>query len=212
MALSSSLWIATEAAYRDYASAPGSDSGPKIQRALRTATTWLERILNRQVVSRGSLTEYHSLPWRPYRSTIRLTQFPILSVTSIHESQSDPRVYGADELLTVETDYQFVRDTAEVHRICGSELSVWKPGRKTVKVVYAAGWAQADVPDDLVQLACFVAVGIVKESSLGRWGVSAATDDAGNYQRFLGYLPPDMERVVNEYRSNPTGDSTAEAA
>lgn len=212
MALSSSHWIATEAAYRDYGTAPGSDGTAKIQRALRTSTTWVERILNRQVVSRGTLTEYHSLPWRPYRSTIRLAQFPLLAAPTIHESQSDPRVYGADELLTVETDFQYVAATGEVHRICGSELSVWKPGRKTVKVAYTAGWAQADVPDDLVQLCLFVAVGIMKEASLGRHGISAATDDAGNYQRFLGYLPADMERVVNEYRAIPTGDSTAEAA
>jgi hypothetical protein len=212
MALSSSHWIATEAEYRAYASAPGSDATANIQRALKTATTLMERRLGRQVVSRGTITEYHTVPWSPRRKTIRLLQFPLLAAPTIHESTDDPRVYDATTLLVNGTDFQYTAATGEVHRLSGSELYPWACGRRAIKASYTAGWAQVDVPDELKQLCLFAAVGIVKESSLGRWGVSAATDAAGNYQRFLGYFPPDMLQALDSYRNLEFGQVTGEAA
>lgn len=211
MALSSAHWIATEADYRAYAAAGGSDQTANIQRALRTSTSFIERRLGRNVVSRGSLTEYHTVPWGVCRDTIRTNVYPLLSVTSVHESTSSPRAYDADSLLTVGTDYVFVSETGEIRRLCSSELAPWKPGYRAIKVIYTAGWAQADVPDELRQLCLFGAASVFKEGGLQRWGVSAATDDQGNYQRFIGYFPPDQLAMLDSYALEKYG-RTGEAA
>lgn len=211
MALSSAYWISTEADYRAYASAGGGDQSANIQRALRTSTSFIERRLGREIVSRGALTEYHTVPFGQIHNTIRTSQYPILTVTSVHESTASPRAYDADSLLTVGTDYVFISATGEIRRLSSSELYPWSPGYRAIKVVYTAGWAQADVPDELRQLCLFGAAAIAKESGLQRWGVSAATDDQGNYQRFIGYFPPDQLAALDSYAIEKFG-RTGEAA
>ena len=211
MALSESHFVCTEAEYRLNAAAGGSDQKANIQAALRDTTTYMERLIGRSIVSRGAVTEYHTIPFQSWRESIRLNQYPLLTLTSVHESCASPRVYDATTLLVNGTDYVYIADTGEIRRLCSSELTTWRWGYRAIKVVYTAGWAQADVPGELKRICLFAATSMLKESALQRWGVSAATDDQGNYQRFIGYLPPDQLQMLQSYALEKYG-RTGEAA
>ena len=68
------------------------------QHLLLAGTEEIEAILNRKLVSRGTITEFHT--FRKWSSKLYLNQFPVIDVASVHEDES--RVYGAESLL-VET-------------------------------------------------------------------------------------------------------------
>ena len=201
--------LVTPTELKTYRGAEGSDEDARLTDAINRATFWLEGETNRKFITRGSVTEYHSTRGQ---STIQLSQWPLISVTSIHESTASPRAYDSGSLLTADTDYVMDAETGQVHRLRSSELSPWATGRRAIKVVFDYGYADTDaVPEDLKLLALFVASGIYTESDRKRWGVSSVTDAQGSVTRFLGYLPPDMRAHLEMYRRRDV-DRTWEAA
>jgi len=191
---------------KSYGGFAGSTQDGNFEDALNRATAWLESEDNRQFVTRGDITEYHSL-WDG-RCELRLSQFPTIAIASIHESSSAPPVYDATTLLTAGTDYQVDKELGCVRRIRSGSLSSWISGYRAIKAIHSYGFRKLDatppaalpVPDDLKLLCLFVATTIFKESDRARWGVSSVTDAMGSVTRYLGYLPPDMKERLGSYR------------
>lgn len=78
------------------------------------------------------------------RAKIFLEEPPVGSITSLHVSTAWPRVYGASQLLVLDTDYTLEDGPAGiVARASGR----FPEGPRTVKVVYAGGYSA--VPTDL---------------------------------------------------------------
>jgi len=182
-----------------YIGAEGSGEDQRFEDAINRATAWIENQTERHFITRGSTTEYHTVDGS--QTTIRASQWPIISITSIHESTTSPRVYDGTSLLTAATDYQHVAETGLIHRLSSSELTRWAWGYRAIKLVFQYGYATAStVPEDLRQLCLFVATSIFKEADRQRWGVSSVTDATGSVTRFLGYLPPDMKAHLESFK------------
>lgn len=203
---------------RVYLDEQGEGQAANKENAINRATSWLEGETRREFVSRGDRTEYHTV--ESPRATIQLQHWPIVSVTSVHESTDSPRAYDAGALLTADTDYQVSAEAGQIRRLEDSELTAWPRGYRAIQVVYDSGYQDVDgspvgaatVPPDLALLCLTVAAGIYKESDRSRWGISSVTDSQGSITRFLGYLPPDMKRHLNFYSRTMEVGRTWEAA
>src|SRR5512139_167388 len=124
-------------------SCSGGDSS--LESALNTASLVVENYLNRTIVTRGSITEYHTFD----RSTsdLYLLDWPSITVTNVWEDST--RAYATP--LVANTDYIVSQPSGRITRIAGANggLQNWLRGFRAVKVAYTAGYAVADVPADM---------------------------------------------------------------
>lgn len=196
---------------KDYVVAEGNNSDPALTAAINAATRAIEVRLKRQLVSRGDaeVTEFHSIGWSEQFYELFVSEWPIISITSIHEDESWPRAYASGSLLAA-SDYEASPREGFVRRLGSAGPTYWKNGSRIVKMVYKAGYQSTGglpaagtlipIPEEL-KLACqFVAASIYKESVRQRWGISAVTDAIGSVTRFLGYFTPEIEALINPYR------------
>jgi hypothetical protein len=174
-------------------------------------------ILDRHLVSRGSLTEYHSPA--PEQDVIFLHQWPGLTLTSVHEDPSAASLavasrYAASTLLTENTDFEKEYPSgpdgyAKLVRIG----AYWATGRKTIKVVYTAGYSNtAAIPKDVKQIVLEVCrrTWLLERGGRGD-AVQSFTDASGTSAFVLPALltAKDKERLRPYQRR---GRSTREAA
>lgn len=194
---------------REYLTVQGNNSDPQLVVAANQATLAIESKTGRQLVSRGdtAITEYHSIDLSVSYTELYVSEWPIISVTTLHEDDSWPRAYGAGALLVEGTDFETVKRDGIIRRLGSGGPQLWKPGSRIVKLVYKAGYrntdslpaAGIDIPQDLKLAALFVASSIFKESDRQRWGVSAVTDAVGTVTRFLGYFTPQINEMLSPY-------------
>jgi hypothetical protein len=202
--------IASLTELKTYLPAAGSGADDRMRLALNVATSVLERRAGeRQLVTRDeNITEFFSP--LPNTFELRLGDWPVYSVVSVHESYSAPRAWDAGSLLVEGTDYEIVKPTGILRRLSNgvSNRRCWASGGHSVRAVVKCGYQKADGtpaeapqrPDDLVQAGLFLAASIVKETERGSWGVSAQADSLGNVTRFMGYLPPSMAEMIALHR------------
>lgn len=197
--------------FKSYAGAGGTGQDANYTSALNAATAIIEREVDRELVTRGDVTEFHSPRWLHHYSggcgELYTGQWPIITVTSIHESPGQPPVYDAGSLLAA-SSYELLKPRGIIRRLAGYGAGYWASGNRAVQIVYAAGYQKTDglpaaalpVPDDLQQVCMFVAASIAKESDRKQWGVSSLSDALGNVTHFMGYLPPSMKEMLSHYR------------
>lgn len=163
----------------------------------------LEAELDRLIVSRGTITEYHSFSHAS--AELYVHQWPIISgsVSSIHEDTD--RSYGATSLLTENTDYiiDYGDGTkrARIIRVDGSSPRPWDRGFEAVKIVYQGGFTTASTP---LQLKRIVREGlaasyrdITGQSQLAQ----SLSDGAGSFARFgPPFLTKEQRRRVSGYK------------
>lgn len=199
-----------------YLGASGAASDAPLTNAINVATTMIERELDREIVTRGNIVEYHSLSWSgaynyyaggPYLTELYTGQWPLISVTSVYESRSQPPIYDGTTLLAP-TGYELVSPRGVIRRLVGFGPGGWAPGNRGIQITYAAGYraldglptAAAPVPDDIRQVCMFVAASIAQESERKNWGISSMSDALGQVTRFMGYMPPSMKEILSHYR------------
>ena len=188
--------LISDVEWRDRFSAGGPQQGANIEAACNAATLAIEARCDRLFVSRGSITEYHSIG--ESLGSIYTGQWPIISITTLHEDTTFPRTY-TNTALVAGTDYERVGPD-KLRRLASYGPTVWATGSRVVRLVYTAGYASTSVvPHDLKQVAFFIAAAMFKESDRKQWGLTAATDAAGNYQRFAGYFTPAIDEMLNQY-------------
>lgn len=124
-----------------------------VQQTLIDDTDEIETILNRKIVSRGTITEFHPAVGRSLGAELYLSEAPMLTITSVHE---DPdRSYGSSTLLVKGTDYLVDSrdDCVILIRISGGSPIAWNSSFEAVKVIWTAGYTQATVPGDIKRIA-----------------------------------------------------------
>lgn len=208
MALTANALVTVEE-LKDYLS-PGTGGvshDDRVGLVIGRACALIEQEVGRDLVSRGSITEYHTV-WA-LDSEIRLSQWPTISVTTVHE---DPdRTYGADTLLVVNTDYIISKPLGKLIRIseAGGCPIEWDASWRAVKVVHAGGYATTtgtptgalEVPPDLKEVALKVCAKLWSEAMRQQWGISGASDAAGNWTRFeSGAISKDIREQLSPYR------------
>ncbi len=184
--------------WRDRWTAGGNDQAPNIEAAVLAATYAIEKRCDRLFVSRGPITEYHSI--HDNLREIYLGQWPYITLTTVHESTATPPVYDATTLLTSGTGYQAVKPD-RLRRLSAGGPTCWARGSRVAQVVYTAGYADtASVPADLKQVCFVIAASMFAEADKKRFGVSSMTDGSGAYQRFVGYFTPALDEMLDDYK------------
>jgi hypothetical protein len=74
---------------------------------------------------------------------------------------------------------------SRLERTWGAYLSTWSQGRRSVKLIYSAGYfTSAKVPDEIKDVAGQLAALLDRVAAKGQIGVSSQGDSTGNYVRF----------------------------
>ena len=186
----------------------GTGQDDNLTSALNRATDIVEQALGgRWLVTRGTVTEYHSI----FEDTteIRLRQWPIVSVTSVHECTDFPRVYDSTTILTVTTDYELDAEPGVVRRF-DSGPTCWATGSRVAKVIYVGGYktvagtptGATAIPERFKQAALEVAAALFSESDRRAWGVSSRSDALGNVTRFMGVMAPSLAARLHAEREH----------
>lgn len=143
----------------------------------------IEKILDRQIVSRGTITEFH---WfRRLSSKLFLQQWPVLSEPGIQIYEDDTLAYGPATLLTKDVHYRVNSDEGSVTRLDGNTPIAWLSGFEAVKVIYAGGYTQAAVPADLKAIALQLFAAQWGETVSGAVRVQSVNDAFGS-RTFFG--------------------------
>lgn len=175
---------------KDYLGIAGTAKDSALEGILNRVSDEIEQYLERQIVRRPTaLTEYHTMKASgvPVCTHDLVTmEWPIVTVTSVHEDTSTPRAYGPEALLAVDVGYELVRPNL-LRRICGLGIPIpWSTGHRAIKVVYTAGYATSeDVPARIKSQALRYAALIWAEVRSGSFGVSGQSDSLGNFTRFV---------------------------
>ena len=104
----------------------------------------VETYCDRNILDAEELTEYYD---GTGNSTLQLKQYPINSVTSVKERQTeDYSASGYTKELTEESDYIIESEKGCLWRTDG----VWFRAKRMYQVVYRAGYISGDIPPDLL--------------------------------------------------------------
>ena len=180
---------------KDHVGAAGSSKDSVLEGVINRVTDEVEAYLDRWIVcpaadaTRGTLTEHHTFTADGVAvcsSELRTLEWPIRSVTTVHEDTSTPRTYGASALLVAGTDYEVAKAKGLIRRLSGAGVPCpWNTGHRAIKVVYTGGYATtADVPYRIKAIALRYAALVWDEQKRGAFGTSGASDSLGNYTRF----------------------------
>jgi hypothetical protein len=165
-------------------------------------TDRVEQVLNRKLVTRGSITELHSPDH--ITSSLYLRQYPIIGVTSVHES--DSRTYDSTTLLTSGTDYIVNEPKGKLIRTYSSgDVREWLVGFRTIQVLYTGGYADtASVPADIKLVAMREAAILFREINRKEQGMISISDAQGSFTRLApAEISKRMLDALADHRLSP---------
>ncbi len=153
----------------------------------------------REIIARDR-TDYYD---GPGQVRLWLHHWPINSITSINEDSD--REFGAGTLIDAD-DYYFSKEDGYV----SYESGAWGSEPKSIKVVYNAGYEQADVPADLL-----LAFRDQVKERFRLWktnddGKASVTRESASVTFVDSVMLPKVETVLKHYRRwGHTGMATA---
>lgn len=198
--------LITASELKEFIPLTGTSQDTPLGNVITRATGAIEAYLDRLLVTRGNITEYH-LSGNAYAQGVCLgadlytRQWPIISVTTIHES--DDRVADATTLL--DSALYVVNKTAgRITRVGGSTSGPerWTSAYRGVKVVYAAGYANtAGVPSEIKDACLRLCALTWAEVDRKLHGVNSQSDALGNVTRYTAArLTAEMKEMLDPYR------------
>jgi len=107
----------------------------------------IEKYLNRKILSSAALTEYYNGNNTPI---LQLKQWPIISVTSVHDKRNNSEGWEASDYdfeLTENTDFIKDSDAGQLIHVNGWWVD---SSPYFYKVIYTAGYTLANIPADLL--------------------------------------------------------------
>lgn len=123
--------LTTLANVKAFKNVTASDHDVELLRLIPAVDAFIAQYCNR-VLEQATVTEYHS--GRAGQTTLRLKQYPVASITSLHDDVD--RVYGADTLL-VAADYVLTDPAAGLAQLDGF---TFEEGLHNIKIVYVGGF------------------------------------------------------------------------
>lgn len=174
-----------------------------------------------QIVSRGQITEYHTLPRG--HSRLWLSQYPV-KLSSLEIAEDSQRVYATN--LVANTDY-FVTVAGStgpvtVQRVSGGLAISWLSAPRSVRVRFVAGHRNVvgtpdtslpTIPAAIAGVVLTLAALLVREIEQHRAGVTSVSDATGSTTRFTqAKLTDDMRAQLSPYRRRCANAPTWEIA
>jgi len=176
------------------------EKGDLVEAVITGCSSVIEDYLNRRLVTRGTITEYHWLERASHE--LYLSRYPIIAVTSVHEDAN--REYGASYLLTANTDYIVVTDEGKLIRTSSATTGVrnWLMAFEGTKVVYTAGYATtAVIPGTIKDVTKRLAREVYVEITKDLAGMISANDAMGTISRIgPAMLTSGMKHDLAKYR------------
>jgi hypothetical protein len=167
-----------------------SDRDYAIEAILGYTTSAIESYLDRKLVTRGSIVEYHTTMYG--QCEIYLSQWPAIAVASVYEDST--RSYAASSLLTVNTDYTVTAPRGKLTRISNLVSTTWVAAYRSIKVTYTGGYATtADVPNEIKYQAQRFASIAWGEAAKKTFGLASVSDVSGSISRFV---PPGLNELM----------------
>ncbi len=199
--------LCTLAEVREFTKRPAGDTSDddRITSAIEYVTSAIKSWCHRDVLynpsSATSVTEFLD---GNGQAELVLREWPILSVTSVHESAD--RAYDAGDLLVEDTDFLAYDEEGMLLKLpdgpgasilTGGVAGEWTPGARTIKVVYVPGYTAIPTPLKLVCLQeTTKLVNQARAKGLTRVQRSLSTEDF-NVTAWL----PESKRLLGPYRS-----------
>ena len=208
MSLSTSALVTLEEVRRHLGLPDGATTkNGLIEDCANRASDIVSGYLDRQLVNVSSYTEYHTFQnpsgvwfWSPSLST---RQWPIITVTSVHECSTWPRTWASSTLLTADTHYTVSKPYGVIHRLGTSGATSWASGLRSVRVIYTAGYTQAAVPQRIKAVVLRLVGAMWAESERKLHGISSQSDQLGNFTRFS------VARLTDDMKGELTGERRA---
>lgn len=184
----------------------------------------IENLLDRQIVTRGSLTEFHSLK-DGGRRVLYVSQYPLIGATNTITVHEDPNweaapasAYGASALLVENVDYFVIKLAEEpapyvkLYRLGRA----WATGYRRIKVAASSGCGYANtaaVPTAIKGVCLEVAARAWRDRSKGEIGLLSRTDGMGTITRQLpALLLEEDKRKLRPYRREDLAPTWERAA
>jgi hypothetical protein len=190
---------------KEYLALSGSGQDTALGNIIVRESAGIEAYLDRVLVTTGNLTEYHLGAYAHSQGVtlgphIYTRQWPLISITSIHES--DDRTYDATTLLAA-SSYVSNAAAGRITRVGGSTDGPedWTTAYRGLKVIYAAGYANtAAVPAAIKDVCLRLCALAWSEVDRKQHGVNSVSDALGNVTRFsAARLSPDMKDALAPY-------------
>lgn len=184
----------------DYLHLTGSGSDTQLQGAITRASAIIERTLCRDLITRGTLIEYHTLgSERQKPHELYLLEWPIIAVASVYEDST--RAYAATELLAADVDYIVSKSAGKLLRLSSSTggPAWWNGDFRAVKVTYTAGYATggATVPQPIKDVALELSALIWRQGERGIGGIGVAGEvTSGTWNRIMPATLTDAMRAT----------------
>ena len=160
--------------------------------ALATAILSLWDELTNRIWAEATYTEYHSTCKGDKK--ILLDNYPIGSITSLYDD--DDWVYGSDTLIDTD-DYTFHSESGIVYY-----CSQFSEAQNNIKIVYVAGYTDANVPNWLKQVLVRQGCHWFKQAKDQRWDMSSKVEPAGggtiSYKGLEDNLLPDFVMLAEK--------------
>jgi len=164
----------------------------EILRLIPVVDGFIELYCNR-TLEQATVTEYHST--RAGQTILRLKQYPVASITSLHD---DPdRVYGADTLIAA-TDYVLDDEKAGIVKLDGI---AFEEGLKNVKVVYVGGFASGSKERALLEQAAIELLWLARnKGDQALLGLQSRSIADGRVDTFNTDWPAGVKTILDRFR------------
>jgi len=185
--------LATLAALKEYLELTGSGHDARLTALLARSDTFVKSFTKRALeVPANDVTEYYD---GNFTDTIFLREFPIVSVTSVHDDTA--RVFGADTLIAA-ADYVIVNDPGYIRYLYGLRFA---KGAQNVKVIYKGGYST--IPKDLEMASIYAAAFWFEErKNIARGSVNIRD---GGTTGHLHDVPPSVKEMLAPYVRKEVG-------
>jgi len=169
-----------------------SDHDAEILRLIPVVDGFIDAYCNR-VLEQATVTEYHST--RAGQTTLRLRQYPVASITSLHDDVV--RVYGADTLLAA-SDYVLTDPKAGIVQLDGITFD---EGLNNVKAVYPGGFASGTKERALLEQAAIELLWLARDKGdKGLLGLQSRSIADGRVDTFNSDWPAGIKEILEGFR------------
>lgn len=185
--------LTTAANLKAFKNITASEHDAEFARLIPVVDQFIAQYCNRATLEQTTVTEYHSA--RAGQMTLKLRQYPVASITSLHDDVD--RIYGADTLLAA-TDYVLEDEQAGIVQLDGTSFN---EGLKNVKVVYVAGYAAGSAPLKLLEQAAIELIWLARDKGdKALLGLQSRSIADGRVDTFNTDWPAGVQAILDTFK------------
>jgi hypothetical protein len=144
-------------------------------------------------LEQATVTEYHS--GRSGQTTLRLRQYPVASITSLHDDVA--RSYGAATLLSP-SEYVLIDATAGLVQLDGR---TFQEGLNNIKAVYVGGFATGSIERKLLEQAAIELIWLARDKGdKALLGLQSRSIADGRIDTFQTDWPAGVRDILDRFR------------